>query len=171
MKTLVDPDSSAPGARPPRLVEIALALSLVLNVFVVGGFVYSQLAGPSGAPVGHDRRLDLMANRLGVDTEKSKPFREFKAGLRQVFNNLNQTNKPLFDQLWQEALKPEPDLAHLDQLVDEIIKNRQAVSHESLHMLVKFSAALSPDQRALLLTLIENRKEMIAGPLRNAVGN
>ncbi len=171
MKTLVEPDSSAPGARRLRFVEIALALSLVLNVFVVGGFVYSQLTGPSGAPVGHDRRLDLMANRLGVDTEKSKPFREFKAGLRQVFNGLNQTNRPLFDQLWQEALKPDPDLARLDQLVDEIVAKRQAVSHESLRLLVKFSASLSPDQRSALLALMQNRKEMITGPLRNAVGN
>jgi uncharacterized membrane protein len=166
--------SPMPKLRVPRPVEVVLVLSLALNLFVAGGFAYSRYGAnhpaqrAAGAP---ERRLESFVSRLGVDPESSKPFKEWRRSLRSAQGELARQNQPLVEEVWQELSAPAPDIRRVQQLLDEIAQHRRAFQDEATTATIKFMGTLDDSQRKTFTTLVIDRSNPLAGPIRNTVGN
>ncbi|WP_189045985.1 periplasmic heavy metal sensor [Aliidongia dinghuensis] len=158
--------------RAPRPIEVALVLSLALNLFVAGGFAYSRYAAPhpgQGGPP--ERRLELFATRLGLDPETSKPFKEWRRGLHTAQGILALQNQPLVEDTWEELSAPTPDVQHVHELLDEIAQHRRAFQTEVTTATIKFLGTLDESQRKTFMAIVADRSNPLAGPIRNSVGN
>ncbi|HEV2673576.1 MAG TPA: periplasmic heavy metal sensor [Aliidongia sp.] len=161
--------------RVPRLIEVALVLSLALNLFVAGGFAYSQYTTAHPAPAaptgGGDRRLERFASKLGLDPEKSKSFKEWRRSLHSAQGVLYQQNQPLVEEAWSELSQPAPDSQHVQQILDEIAQHRRAFQADTTAATIKFLGTLDESQRKTFMATVIDRANPLAGPIRNTLGN
>jgi Spy/CpxP family protein refolding chaperone len=164
------------GLQAPRLSTVALLLSLALNIFVAGGFFYAQLfAAPRPAAAGQqqpqERRLQMLVERLGIDPESSRPFKELRRGLRQAQQALAAKNRPLGTSYWEELSGAQPDEKRLQDLVDQMNANRRDFQVTVTEVLTHFMATLTPEQRSQLVKIVEDRTNPAGAPVRNSVGH
>jgi len=175
---LAEPTPPVSGLKAPSLTTAALLLSLALNLFVAGGFFYSQLLAAPKPPTaaaqpgpGPDRRLQMLVERLGIDPETSHAFKDLRRGLHQAQQAMNQKNRPLGEAYWEELSGAQPDEKHLQDLVDQMNANRREFQSTVTDVLVHFAATLTPEQRSALVKIIEDRTNPAGAPMRNSVGN
>ena len=134
-----------------NLAWILFGLSLVLNIFFVGGFVYAKHFGP---PWAHGRapwqqRVDARwADELRLDPDQQRTF-------RQAFREMRQRNAPrvrelaqLREQLTTEMEKDKLDFAAIDPLLERISALRLDIQKDGLHAAEQVAATLRPEQRA-----------------------
>src|ERR1700761_5637088 len=114
------------GLQAPRLGTVALLLSLALNIFVAGGFFYAQLLTPKPAATAlqaagpaPEKRLQMLVEKLGIDPDSSRPFKELRRGLHQAQQALGQKNRPLGMAYWEELTGATPDEKKLQELIDQ----------------------------------------------------
>jgi hypothetical protein len=163
-----------PKLRVPRLTEVVLVLSLALNLFVAGGFAYSQYTAGHPvqvAPGGADRRLDNFALKLGLDPEKSKPFREWRRSLHLAQSALFQENQPLVAQAWDELSAPAPDAGRIQQVLDQMALHRRAFQADATAATIKFLNTLDEPQKKTFMSMVVDRSNPFAAPVRNSLGN
>lgn len=139
-------EASRKGGSRGRLVWLALGLSLTLNVFFVGGLVWSHFNGPHMQ--GPLQRFRHVASELQLSGEERQAFQRFMTGMRQSGQQLREDNQPLFQRFWDELGKPQPDQALLAQTVDQIAQNRNVYQKHLTEGMTQFLATLTPEQRA-----------------------
>ena len=163
-----------PKLRVPRLTEVVLVLSVALNLFVAGGFAYSQYtaAHPTQvAPGGPERRLETFAQKLGLDPENSKPFKEWWRSLRLAQTALFKENQPLVAQAWQDLSTPAPDALRIQQVLDQMAANRRAFQADATADTIKFLNTLDDSQKKTFMSMVVDRSNPYAAPVRNSLGN
>lgn len=128
-------------------IWIALALSLTLNVFVLGGLFWSMMAPRHMPPPPAADRLVAAARTLDLTPAQQDALRQFARTARDLRRGLADTNTPIFHQLWSEMAKPQPDQAEISQLADSALENRRAFQHKMTANVMAFLATLTPDQR------------------------
>src|SRR5260370_16071115 len=134
------PKSSARG----RLVWIALALSLTLNVFFVFGLLWFQVAGQlMQTPA---ERVAATANELNLTAEQRGAFQQFVSEVQERSRRLRESNQPLIQQVWDELAKPQPDQALIARLVDEATENRHTYQKNMAGGLSQFLPPPPPQQ-------------------------
>ena len=157
------PKSSARG----RLVWIALALSLTLNVFFVFGLLWFQVAGQlMQTPA---ERVAATANELNLTAEQRGAFQQFVSEVQERSRLLRDSNQPLIQQVWDELAKPQPDQALIARLVDEATENRHAYQKDMAAVLGQFLAVLSPEQRAQFVELAKRPQDKRAAHIRRLI--
>src|SRR5260370_33926440 len=135
------PKSSARG----RLVWIALALSLTLNVFFVFGLLWFQVAGQlMQTPA---ERVAATANELNLTAEQRGAFQQFVSEGQERSRQLRDSNQPLIQQVWDEFAKPPPDQALIARLVDDATDNRHAYQKAMAAWLGPLLSVMWPEQR------------------------
>jgi Spy/CpxP family protein refolding chaperone len=166
------------GLQAPRLGTVALLLSLALNIFVAGGFFYAQLLAPKQGlqtpqqtGPGPEKRLQMLVERLGIDPDSSRPFKELRRGLHQAQQALGQKNHPLGAAYWEELTGAKPDEKHLQDLIDQMNANRHDFQSTVTEVLVRFMATLTPEQRSELVKIVEDKTNPAGAPVRNSIGN
>lgn len=151
------------AASQPRskswIVKVALALSLVLNVFFIGGLAYSKFARPQGPLVALGRDLDLAPNQRGA-------FRDFVQTVRSKGGALRETNLKLGEQIWDELSKPQPDSPRLAVLFAQIADNRREYQTAVSAALLPFLATLNQDQRRRFVEISKRRQDGISNRMR-----
>lgn len=163
-----------PKIRVPRLTEVVLVLSVALNLFVAGGFAYSQYtaAHPAlPAPGGPERRLDIFAQKLGIDPENSKPFKDWRRSLRTAQAALVKENQPLVAQAWTDLALPTPDAPAIQHVLDQMAVNRRAFQTEATAATLKFMNSLDESQKKTFMGMVIDRSNPYAAPVRNSLGN
>src|SRR6266436_1544017 len=104
-----------------RLVWVALALSLTLNIFFVFGLLWFRVAGdPMQTPA---ERVAATANELNLSAGQRGAFQEFVHEVQEHSRLLRESNQPLIQQVWDQLAKPQPDQALIGRLVDEATEN------------------------------------------------
>lgn len=140
-----------PGPRPSwraRFVWIALALSLTLNVFFIGGLAWMKASiHPPLPPI---ERMQRLGQALNLNDDQRLAFDQFVRVIRLRGRYVRETNQPLLERAWSEISKPAPDEDAIAKLGAEINKNRQAFQKEVSAALLTFVKTLSPEQRAKL---------------------
>jgi uncharacterized membrane protein len=167
------------GLNTPRFGTVVLILSLALNVFIAGGFFYSQLAAGSHPLAassqqpqqGLEHKLEALAGQLGIDPETSNPFKEMRRGVRTGQVALAGRNRALGTQYWEELATPQPDQKHLAELSEQMSGNRQTFQSELTAALVQFMATLTPDQRETLVKIVEDKGNPLGAPVRRNGGS
>lgn len=124
---------------------IAFALSLTLNICLVGGLVWAMLAAePVPAPA---ERFVAIGRSLQLDAQQRSALAAFESTALQATRSLRENNSPVMQQIWNEMAQAKPDEGKISQLIDEAINNRRAYQGKMTSALLTFLATLSPEQR------------------------
>jgi len=151
-----------------RLIQLLLALSLLLNAFVLAGFVYRSWVAPpfpqhmppppsAAGPGQGGGPLEQMATDLGLDDKQ-------RQSLRDVFDR-NQVDRRkrfqeiqgLREQTGNEIRKSAPDWSKVDSLIDQVAKLRGDAQKENLRAILALESQLTPQQRDKLHDVLAER--------------
>jgi len=142
MTTLAD--SGQKAGRGGRLLRIALALSLTLNVCFLAGLAWMHFHRPPPPFV----RMQHFGDSLNLNGDQRQAYEQFLRTLRQRGRSVRDSNQPLIQDLWSEIAKPTPDTSAIAKLADHINSNRTALQREASTALDAFIKSLTPEQRA-----------------------
>jgi uncharacterized membrane protein len=144
-----------------RLVWVALALSLTLNVFFIGGLTWSKIeAGRMGTTAAE--RLAYLGQELNLSPDQVLAFQQFMRVVRLRGRLLHESNEPLLQRIWAEIAKPAPDGALISNLVEQANDNRHGFQKEAAIALMTFMKSLSPEQRAQFAELAKDHQDEAA---------
>lgn len=129
-----------------RLVWVALALSLTLNVCFLGGLAWMRFHAPPPPFV----RMEHFADSLDLSGPQHQAYDQFLRVIRLRGRFVRESNQPLIDDLWSEIAKPTPDPSAIAKLADQVNTNRDVFQREVQTALDAFIKTLNPDQRAQL---------------------
>jgi Spy/CpxP family protein refolding chaperone len=147
-----------------RLTQVLLALSLLLNTFVLMGFVYRswiappQFERPMPPPPGQrPSALETVTHDLNLDDSQ-------RQALRGVFDQYATTRRErlreiqkLRDQLAAEYKRPTIDMARVDTLIDQLTKLRADMQKETLRSFTQLETQLKPEQRERMHQILAER--------------
>jgi Spy/CpxP family protein refolding chaperone len=147
-----------------RLTQVLLALSLLLNCFVLAGFVWrswiepphqQRPAGPPG-PRGLSP-LEALAQDLELDGTQRQE-------LRSVFDHYADARRDRFreiqkvrDAMVTELQKPDFDMAKIDPLIDQITQLRSEAQKQNMRSIAELASKLKPQQRDKLHKILADR--------------
>lgn len=146
-----------------RLIQLLLALSLLLNTFVLAGFVYRSwiappfdhpMPPPGGRPGGP---LEMMANDLKLNESQRQAlhdvFEKNETARHQRFRDIQQ----LREQTGAEFRKDPIDWAKVEQMVDQVAKLRADAQMENLRAILDLEPQLTPEQHQKLHSILADR--------------
>jgi hypothetical protein len=150
-----------------RLIQVLLGLSLLLNTFVLVGFVYSSwispptferhMPPPPPPPGTRPSPVDALIKDLGLDDGQRDALRGqlelYTAARRERFREIQKIR----DQTAAELARPQMDMTRINGLIDQITKLRADGWKESLHTMAQLEPQLRPDQRERLHALLVER--------------
>ncbi|MGQ3301797.1 Spy/CpxP family protein refolding chaperone [Reyranella sp.] len=170
-----------------RLLHALLALSLLLNTFVLVGFVYrSWIAPPSemyppppprggpgqpGQPGGpRFNPVEMVVRDLGLDGEQRQRMKDlFDRYANERRERLRQIQQ-VREQTGIEIGRTPVDMAKIDGLIDQVSQLRAEQQKETLRTLMELQPSLRPDQRERLLELLVDRVAPPPAPPRPPAG-
>ncbi len=140
-----------------RGVVIALIVSLAINVFFVAGLIghfvfHAEFGHP---PMGPIQRFERASHEMNLSGAQLTAFNGMIATLRQHRRETFQKNRPLFDQIWDQLAKPQPDEKAIADLLAQADANHLAFQKDATAAMESFLAALSPQQRAQFADLVK----------------
>lgn len=151
-----------------RVLQLLLILSLLLNTFVVAGFVYRswiappQMAGmppppppPGGAP--RPGPLEALAHDLDLDEAQRQSLRGLIDQQASVRRNRSQEIGRSRDEIAAELRNPQPDFAKVESLVDKVSRLRGEQVNETLRTMMRLEPRLRPEQRQRMYSLFAER--------------
>ena len=150
-----------------RLTQLLLALSLLLNCFVLAGFVYRTwiepppFHRPDGPPPGPGGRglspMEALAEDLGLDNAQRQELRtvfdHYADARRERFREIQKVR----DAMVTELQKPEFDMAKIDPLIDQITELRRDAQKQNMRSIAELASKLKPEQRTKLHKILADR--------------
>ncbi len=149
-----------------RITQALLGLSLLLNAFVLAGFVFHSFIEPpphcagGPPPPGQPRfgnPLEVLAHDVKVDDAQRKElqplFDEYTSARRDRFRDIVKLREAMTAELEKSPF----DMAKIDGLVDQATALRAELQKENLHAIDKMAAKLKPEQRAELHKILAER--------------
>ncbi|MDP2377547.1 Spy/CpxP family protein refolding chaperone [Reyranella sp.] len=147
-----------------RVMQLLLGLSLLLNCFVLAGFVYrSWIAPPTfetrmpPPPGARPSPIDAVLHDLGVDSGQRDALRDLLDGYAAKRRERLREIQKVREQSAAELKQPQIDLVKVDGLVDQLARLRADLQKENLRAAIQLEPALRPDQRERLRVLIAER--------------
>jgi Spy/CpxP family protein refolding chaperone len=147
-----------------RLLAALLAVSVVLNLFFIAGAMWTRLRPPPAAP-GFEQRFHEMAAQLDLDPQQKLAFDQYEAAMRAGREHQRRQIAPLIDAVRVEIAKPQPDVKHIEQLLDQAAEQRRQFQHEAIGRTIGFMATLSAAQREKFVAI--ERERWAAHPHRH----
>ena len=160
-----------------RLIQMLLGLSLLLNAFVLAGFVYRSwidppfemqgmpppppprgMPGQPGLPAGPRLNpVEMVAQDLVLDAGQRKVmqalFDQYATARRERLQQIQQ----LREQTSAELRKSSVDMTKVDALIDQVSRLRAEQQKETLRTLTQLEPSLRPEQRERLQRLMVER--------------
>jgi uncharacterized membrane protein len=150
--------ATSPPRSKGRLVKVALALSLALNLCFIGGLAYSKFVKPTPPLIQLGRELDL-------SPDQRKAFQGFLKVVWGKGGTLRDENLKIGQQIWDELAQPKPDPQKLAALFADIANNRRDYQTAVGAALLPFLETLSVEQRQRFIE-ISKRRQAIANRMR-----
>jgi len=149
-----------------RLTQVLLALSLLLNCFVLAGFVYrswidpphwrGRMGGPPGQS-GYRSPLDALSKELELDDSQKQAlkglFEQYSTSRRDRFREIQKVREAMS----AELQKPEFDMTKIEALVEQMTALRAEQQKENLRSISQLSPHLRPEQRDELHKILAER--------------
>jgi len=148
-----------------RITQVLLGLSLLLNAFVLAGFVFHSWFEPpprfaGGPPPGQQRwgnPLEALVNDLKLDDNQKKEvqplFDEYTNSRRERFQDISKVR----EEMTAELKKSPFDMAKIDSLVDQMMALRVDLQKQNLHAIDRLASKLRPEQRDELHKILAER--------------
>ena len=155
-----------------RITQVLLGLSLLLNAFVLAGFVFHSWFEPAprfvaGPPPGQPRwgnPLEALANDLKLDDSQKKElqplFDQYTNSRRDRFHDIAKVR----EEMTAELKKSPFDMAKIDSLVDQMMALRVDLQKQNLHTIDRLASKLKPEQRDELHRILAERYGRPPGP-------
>jgi Spy/CpxP family protein refolding chaperone len=137
---------------------VLLAVSLALNLFLVAGFFWTRSAIAMWRDP--EARFEMLADRLDLTDPQRTQFRDAMAALKSKgFGGGWEQHREARREIFDMALQPNPDRAAIVARVEEMTRARTQAMTEALDIMLPFLASLTPEQRAEMKQLMEERRE------------
>jgi Spy/CpxP family protein refolding chaperone len=147
-----------------RITQVLLGLSLLLNAFVLAGFVFHSWIEPpppppryAGGPGRWGNPLEALAHDLKVDDAQRKElqplFDQYTNARRDRFHDISKVR----EEMTAELQKPSFDMAKIDALVDQMMALRVDGQKQNLRTIDQMAQKLRPEQRAELHKILAER--------------
>lgn len=149
--TIAGAAASRRNIRHP-LLWVALSLSLALNLFFVGGALWTRFHAP--LPLTRAERFDEMATALALDPQQRQDFAGYAQTMRGQLEAMRKAASPLVRATWAEVVKPQPDEAKVMGLLDEVTQVRRSHLTEITEATIAFLRILSPEQRTKFVKVV-----------------
>lgn len=144
-----------------RLTQALLGLSLLLNCFVLAGFVYrSWIAPPRWERAGPPPRggpVEMLSQELNLNEVQRKALRalfEQNAAERRERNGAIQKVR---EQMGEELAKPQIDMNKVEPLIVELARLRGEQMKDNLNTIAQLAGQLTPEQHERLHRMIADR--------------
>jgi Spy/CpxP family protein refolding chaperone len=150
----------------PRLLPVALVLSLLLNAFFVAGFVFrgwiaplpfEQRMPPPPPPGGRPSALEAVAGDLNLDPKQHQALRGVFEQHAQVRRDRSREMQRVREQIVAEYRRIPLDQSRLAPLIDKLGDLRADQQKETLRALTQMEAQLDPEQRVKMHQLLVDR--------------
>lgn len=155
--------------RRPSLLAVFLALSLALNLCMIGGFAYSRWISPPRPHPTPERRLEMLAERLNLRPDQMQPYDEFRRALRHEQETLAFEQRPLMAESWVELQKDHPDAIKVQSLLDQMQLHRHSFQIDSAALIIRFMAVLTPEQRRIIAQTVLDTQDPAGAAIRSHV--
>ena len=157
-----------------RLIQALLALSLLLNTFVLVGFVYRSWIAPpfemhpplpprggpgqAGQPgVPRFNPVEMVVRDLGLDGEQRQRMKDlFDRYASERRERLQQIQR-VREQTGVELGRTPVNMSRIDGLIDQVSHLRAEQQKETLRTLMELLPSLRPEQRERLQELLVDR--------------
>lgn len=146
------------GWPSPRVLAALLAISAALNVFFVGGALWTRFHPPAERPP-FEERYQRIAGELDLDAKQRAGFDRYMAAMRSRMDKMRDQVEPLMGAAWEEMAKPQPDAVQVMRLLDEAGDKRRAFQHEATVQTLDMLSILSPEQRRKFVALARERRD------------
>ncbi len=160
-----------------RLIQMLLGLSLLLNAFVLAGFVYRSwidppfemqgmpppppprgMPGQPGQPAGPRLNpVEMVAQDLVLDAGQRKVMQALFDQYAKARRDRLQEILQLREQTSAELRKSSVDMTKVDALIDQVSRLRAEQQKETLRTLTQLEPSLRPEQRERLQRLMVER--------------
>lgn len=147
-----------------RLIQLLLALSLLLNAFVLAGFVYRSWVAP---PFGHPMPppppppgggpLEQIAHDLNLDEAQRKSLREVFDRNQADRRKRLQEIQALREQTGGELRKSAVDWPKVDSLIEQVARLRGEAQKANLRAILDLESQLTQQQRDRLHAVLAER--------------
>jgi uncharacterized membrane protein len=143
--TIADAAASGKSFRH-NLLWVVVSLSLALNLFFVGGALWTRFhAAP---PLTREERFDQMAAALALNPQQREAFGRYSQSMHGWLVGVHDQAAPLFRAAWSEMSKPQADETKVMQLLDHATQVRRAYLTQITTATIAFLKTLSAEQRA-----------------------
>lgn len=153
----------------PRLITVALALSLLLNAFFVAGFVFRGWIAPlpfeqrmPPPPGSRPSALEAVASEVNLDEKQRQALRGIMEQHAKVRRERSREMQKVREQIVEEYRRTPLDQARLHPLIDKLGDLRDQQQKETVRALAQFEAELSPQQRDRMHQVLVDR--LLASP-------
>lgn len=152
-----------------RLTQVLLALSLLLNCFVLAGFVYrswvepphfqGRMGGGPPPPPGSPRPspMDALSQDLKLDDSQKQAlkglFEQYSTTRRERWRDIQKVREAMS----AELQKPGFDMPKIDSLVDQMTVLRAQQQKENLRAISELAPKLRPEQLDDLHKILADR--------------
>lgn len=154
-----------------RMMQILLALSLLLNTFVLAGFVYRSWIAPPALE--HSNRppppppgprpspLEQVAHELGLDDAQRAKLRGVIDQYATIRRERQRDIQKLREQVAAEYRRPTIDMARIDPIIEQLARLRIEQQKDTLRSFAELEPQLNPEQRERMHQILAER---LAGP-------
>ena len=144
-----------------RLTQVLLALSLLLNCFVLAGFVWRSWIEPPHwqRPAGARGMspLEALAQDLKLDDGQRQDlrwvFEHYADARRDRFREIQKVR----DAMVTELQKPDFDMGKIDALIEQITHLRSEAQKQNMRAIAEMASKLKPEQRDKLHKILADR--------------
>ena len=140
-----------------KLPWLLLLVSVALNVFFVGGALYSMVTSErlEDDPAA---RTAFVAERLALAPAEREALIDWRQRARDRFKAMRAERGEMRAQVLQELAKAELDPAALERLMSERAALRVPALLETVQDLHGYLATLSPEQKAEFIAMAQERE-------------
>ena len=146
-----------------RLLQVLLALSLLLNTFVLVGFVYrSWIAPPSfehrtSPPGQRPSVFELVTQEVGLDDAQRQKLGSLFDRYATMRHERRREIQEVRERIGAEYKRPTVDLARVDALLDQLATLRTSYQKDTLRTFNEMAGELTPQQRERMHAILAER--------------
>lgn len=160
--TVITATTRRPAHQP--LLRVALALSLVLNLFFIVGAAWTRMHAPRHPGIA--KRFQQIESRLSLNPTQRQAFDHYAAIIESRARAMHQHIRPLFGEAWAEMAKPQTQAADVMRIFDQTRVERRSFEQDLTTNTLALLARLSPAQREKFVALVHPHRRPPRPPAR-----
>lgn len=141
----------------------ALALSVTLNVAVLGGFLYWR-GKADGVRFADRQRLSESVRDLGLTQTEMEGLMAFRRQMGETARAAGRASRPFLNQLSEELQSPNPDLARIAELQERVVVIRSDQQRAVSAAFSIFVLSVAPERRAGVIAALRHRLAQVGPP-------